>query len=124
MAKVAVLVDALYHDLEVWYPYLRLKEEGHVAIAAGCGDTSYVGKYGVAIAVDAQVRDLDPAELAGVVIPGGWAPDRIRLHQPRSTAKPTVPGFPLRLHHRPEPAARKHLTAKVHSRRWEMYKHR
>ena len=82
MAKVAVLVDALYQDMEVWYPYLRLKEEGHVAIAAGCGDTSYVGKHGYPITVDAQVRDLDPAELAGVVIPGGWAPDRIRLHQP------------------------------------------
>ena len=82
MAKVAVLVETLYQDMEVWYPYLRLKEEGHVAIAAGCGDTSYAGKYGYPITVDAQVRDLDAAELAGVIIPGGWAPDRMRLHQP------------------------------------------
>jgi protease I len=82
MATVAVLIETLYQDMEVWYPYLRLKEEGHVAIAAGCGEKSYVGKYGYPIQVDAQVKDLDPDDLHGVVIPGGWAPDKLRLHRP------------------------------------------
>lgn len=82
MAKVAVLIEALYQDMEVWYPYLRLKEDGHETIAAGCGEKSYVGKYGYPITVDAQVKDLDPRTLAGIVIPGGWAPDKLRLHKP------------------------------------------
>jgi len=82
MAKVAVLVEALYQDMEVWYPYLRLKEAGHEAIAVGCGEKGYVGKYGYPITVDAQVARLDVDALAGVVIPGGWAPDRLRLHKP------------------------------------------
>lgn len=82
MAKVAVLVEALYQDLEVWYPYLRLKEAGHEAVAAGCGEKTYTGKYGYPIRVDCDVRDLGAGDLAGVVIPGGWAPDRLRLHAP------------------------------------------
>jgi protease I len=82
MAKVAVLIEALYQDLEVWYPYLRLKEEGHETLAAGCGEKGYVGKYGYPIRVDCDVKDLDAASLDGVVIPGGWAPDRLRMHPP------------------------------------------
>jgi len=82
MAKVAVLVEALYQDMEVWYPYLRLKEEGHEAVAAGCGEKAYVGKYGYPITVDTHVSELDADTLAGIVIPGGWAPDRLRLHRP------------------------------------------
>jgi len=82
MAKVAVLVEALYQDMEVWYPYLRLKEDGHTAIAAGCGEKGYIGKYGYPITVDAHVKDLDATTLDGIVIPGGWAPDKLRLHKP------------------------------------------
>src|SRR5512139_2345076 len=82
MARIAVLIEALYQDMEVWYPYLRLKEEGHQAIAAGCGEKTYVGKYGYPINVDANVKDLDAATLDGIVIPGGWAPDKLRLHKP------------------------------------------
>lgn len=82
MAKVAVLIEALYQDMEVWYPYLRLKEAGHEALAAGCGEATYVGKYGYPIKVDCHVKDLKAEDLAGIVVPGGWAPDRLRLHKP------------------------------------------
>lgn len=81
MAKVAVLVENLYQDLEVWYPLLRLREAGHEVVAAGCGAKRYVGKYGYPIEVDCDVDDLDAGALDGVVIPGGWAPDRLRLHR-------------------------------------------
>jgi protease I len=82
MARVAILVEAFYQDLEVWYPLYRLKEEGHEVVTAGCGQPSYTGKYGYPITVDRQVADLDPAAFQGVVIPGGWAPDRLRMHAP------------------------------------------
>ena len=82
MARVAILVEALYQDMEVWYPLFRLKEAGHDVVAAGCGESRYVGKYGYPITVDCQVADLDSDTLNGIVIPGGWAPDRLRLHRP------------------------------------------
>ncbi|MCK6461447.1 MAG: DJ-1/PfpI/YhbO family deglycase/protease, partial [Planctomycetes bacterium] len=39
-------------------------------------------KYGYPINVDAHVKDLDAKALDGIVIPGGWAPDKLRLHRP------------------------------------------
>ncbi len=51
-------------------------------VTAGCGAKSYVGKYGYPITVDGDAQDLDAGGLGGVVIPGGWAPDKLRLSQP------------------------------------------
>jgi len=82
MAKVAIVVEALYQDLEVWYPFYRLKEAGHEVVTAGCGAKSYVGKYGYPITVDVDAKELRASELAGLVIPGGWAPDRLRTYAP------------------------------------------
>lgn len=82
MAKVAIVVEAAYQDLEVWYPYYRLREAGHEVVTAGCGAKSYTGKYGYPITVDVDAKELRPAELAGLVIPGGWAPDKLRLYPP------------------------------------------
>ncbi len=33
--RIAVLVDDIYQDLEVWYPYLRLKEAGFDVYSVG-----------------------------------------------------------------------------------------
>jgi protease I len=82
MARVAIVVEEQYQDLEVWYPLLRLKEAGHEVVVAGCGAERYTGKYGYPIQVDQDAADLDPQTLDGIVIPGGWAPDRLRLHEP------------------------------------------
>ena len=47
---VAVLVEDLYQDLEVWYPILRLREAGVQVIAVGTGCVKmYKGKYGYPI---------------------------------------------------------------------------
>jgi len=81
-SSVAILVEANYQDLEVWYPYYRLKEAGHEVVVAGCGQKSYTGKYGYPITVDCDAKDLDARSFRGVVVPGGWAPDRLRLHEP------------------------------------------
>ncbi|MGH7161865.1 MAG: type 1 glutamine amidotransferase domain-containing protein [Planctomycetota bacterium] len=82
MAKVAIVVEAAYQDLEVWYPFYRLQEEGHEVVVAGCGAKSYTGKYGYPITVDCDAASIDPRALDGIVIPGGWAPDKLRLHRP------------------------------------------
>jgi len=51
-------------------------------VVVGTGAGQFKSKYGYPITVDAQVKDLDPKALDGIVIPGGWAPDKFRLHKP------------------------------------------
>lgn len=80
MAKgtVLILVGPDYEDLEVWYPKLRLEEEGYHARFAGIGEREYRGKHGYPLAVDGQAREFSADDLVGILAPGGWAPDRIR----------------------------------------------
>jgi len=75
---ILCLVGPEYEDLEVWYPKLRLEEAGFTVPLAGIGEKSYRGKHGYPAAVDGHVRDYDPASLAGIIAPGGWAPDKLR----------------------------------------------
>ena len=80
--RVAVLAEADYQDLEVWYPILRLREEGAEVLVVGSGaSASFTGKYGYPIQVDQNADEVDAALLDGVVVPGGWAPDRLRQHE-------------------------------------------
>jgi protease I len=68
----------LYEDLELWYPKIRLEEEGARTVVAGTGERTYQGKKGYPITVDASVDDLAAADFDGLVIPGGYAPDIMR----------------------------------------------
>lgn len=77
--KVAVLVEDQYQVLEVWYPYLRLREEGIETVLAGSGaKRSYMSKEGYPAGEEIPARDLRPRDFDGVVVPGGWAPDMLR----------------------------------------------
>lgn len=67
-----------YEDLELWYPKIRLEEEGAETVVAGLGEKSYQGKRGYPITVDANVDDLAAADFDALVIPGGYAPDILR----------------------------------------------
>ena len=80
--KVAVLVEDNVHDFEFWYPFYRLQEAGFEPVAVGpeAGKT-YMGKMGNPIKASCSPQDLSPSDVAGVVVPGGWAPDRLRTHK-------------------------------------------
>jgi protease I len=67
-----------YEDLELWYPKIRLEEEGAETVVAGLGERTYQGKRGYPLTVDANVDDLGAADFDGLVIPGGYAPDILR----------------------------------------------
>jgi deglycase len=67
-----------YEDLELWYPKIRLEEEGAQTVVAGLGDAVYHGKKGLPVTVDRQVDDVYPEVYDGLVIPGGYAPDHMR----------------------------------------------
>ena len=75
---VLILVGPEYEDLEVWYPRLRLEEAGYAVKLAGLGEPSYSGKHGYPCPVDGRIADFPASQLAGILAPGGWAPDKIR----------------------------------------------
>lgn len=80
--KYIVLVDAQYNDHEFWYPYFRLKEAGAEVVVVGSRiDHTYNGKYGIPVAADMTPTDISVSEYAGVIIPGGYAPDHMRRNQ-------------------------------------------
>jgi protease I len=68
----------LYEDLELWYPKIRLEEEGASTVVAGTGEKTYQGKRGYPLTVDTSVEEIESAEFDGLVIPGGYAPDIMR----------------------------------------------
>ncbi|MBI5059760.1 type 1 glutamine amidotransferase [candidate division KSB1 bacterium] len=77
---IGVLIEQDYQDLEVWYPYYRLREDGARVMLIGTGtQTEYKGKYGYPAKAEAHIEQLDTRELDGLVIPGGWAPDKLRM---------------------------------------------
>lgn len=81
--RVIILVEAEYQDLEVHYPRLRLLEEGVEVHVVGTGSARiYKGKYGYPIEADIDAGLVNVADVDAVIIPGGWAPDRLRQYRP------------------------------------------
>ncbi|MFO7815559.1 MAG: type 1 glutamine amidotransferase domain-containing protein [Halanaerobiales bacterium] len=79
--RVALFVANEYEDLEAWYPYLRLKEAGvEVTVIASDNVKGNLAesKHGYPIKIDKKAAEVNPEEFDGVIIPGGWAPDKLR----------------------------------------------
>ncbi len=77
--RVIVLVENMYEDLELWYPVLRLREEGAKVVIVGPKKIcSYQSKHGYVAESDASVQEINPEDYDGLVIPGGYAPDMMR----------------------------------------------
>lgn len=80
--RIAILAEDGYEDLELWYPFYRLKEEGADVVVAGHEKRTYRSKHDYPVKAEAEVSDLDPEDFDAVVIPGGVAaPDRMRRHE-------------------------------------------
>ena len=76
--RVLLFAGPQYEDLELWYPKIRLEEEGIATTVAGLGEATYQGKRGYPVTVDTSVEHIDPRDFDGLVIPGGFAPDQLR----------------------------------------------
>ncbi len=77
--KYVMLVEEDYNDLEVWYPVIRLREEGAGVMLLGREKgRTYTGKYGLSAVSDCTAADISADEIDGILIPGGWAPDMLR----------------------------------------------
>lgn len=78
---VAVLVENIYEELELWYPVLRLREAGvKVTIVGPEKGKDYQSKCGYPAKSDAAIKDVKAAQFDGVIVPGGYAPDKIRRY--------------------------------------------
>jgi len=79
--KAAILAEEMYNDFELWIPYYRLKEEGMDVVVVGSGtSTVYQSKYGIPVSVDKKASELKADDFDLVIIPGGYAPDKMRIH--------------------------------------------
>lgn len=79
--KVISFVHDEFDDLELWYPVIRLREEGaQIDIVGPEAKQTYVGKDGVPVESDYAYDDINPEDYDAVIIPGGWAPDKIRRY--------------------------------------------
>jgi len=78
--KVAVLLEDDYEDLELWYPYYRLIEAGYEPVLIGPKVGTYRGKHGYEAKTALSADRADARDLLGVIVPGGYAPDRLRRH--------------------------------------------
>ena len=79
--RVVVLAEDLYEDPELWYPYYRLQEAGATVTIVGTGRAEvYNSKHGYPARADAQADDVRAADVDAIIIPGGFAPDRLRRY--------------------------------------------
>jgi len=79
---IAMLVADGVEDLEYYVPLMRLQEEGARVLSAGLDLAPVRGKNGLVIAPDAKIGELNSDELFAVILPGGWAPDKLRRYGP------------------------------------------
>lgn len=76
---VGYFLEEGFEDLEFYVPKMRLQEEGASVTVLDTGrKDEYTGKRGLTASADQSTSSVNPEEFDAVVIPGGWAPDKLR----------------------------------------------
>lgn len=79
MKNILSFVDDVYEDLELWYPKIRLEEEGwQVTVAGPEAGRTYRGKNGYPCTADSAIADVEAESFDALLLPGGFAPDKLR----------------------------------------------
>lgn len=78
--KIVTFVAEGVEDLEYYVPLMRLQEEGAQVFSAGLDLKPVRGKNGLVISADTLVENLRAEDLFGMILPGGWAPDKLRRY--------------------------------------------
>ncbi len=79
---IGVLVEDQFEDLELWYPLIRMREAGARTRLIGTAKKTYQGKHGLPADAEISAGSVRADELDALIIPGGYAPDRMRRDQP------------------------------------------
>ena len=77
---IATLVAEGVEDLEYYVPLMRLQEEGAHVLTAALDLKPIHGKNGLEIKPDTKIESLHANDLFALILPGGWAPDKLRRH--------------------------------------------
>jgi len=79
---IAILAEDNYQELELWYPFLRMREAGAEVKVIGTGSAeTYTSKHGYPVTVDASADDVEAADFDAIIVPGGYAPDLMRRYE-------------------------------------------
>ena len=79
--RVAILIAEGFEDLEFWVTLMRLQEAGATTTVVGVGAGEKVhGKNGLEGASEVAADAVKPGDFDALVIPGGWAPDKLRRY--------------------------------------------
>ena len=79
--NLLAFVGDTYEDLELWYPKLRVEEAGFGMKLAGEELRTFAGKHGYPAAADLLIAQARSADFVGLLIPGGFMPDKLRRNQ-------------------------------------------
>ncbi len=78
--RIAILLADGVEDLEYFVPLMRLQEEGADVISAAMELEPLRGKHRLEITPSARIDSLRSCDLFALVVPGGWAPDKLRRY--------------------------------------------
>jgi protease I len=76
--QVLILLAPQYNDMEFFYPYYRLIEEGYSVTVAGLEKGDCTGKNNYVFPVKFSVDEINPEAFDMVYVPGGKAPEALR----------------------------------------------
>jgi protease I len=79
--RILVLAAEGVEDLEYWVTVMRLREEGASVRTAGLAPGTVRGKNGLTVPIDVPVAEISAEEVDALVVPGGWAPDKLRRYR-------------------------------------------
>lgn len=82
--RIAILVEEGFEDSELIEPIRAMRNAGAKVVIVGTSSKgSYKGKRGKAIVTaDATADKIEAEDYDAIIIPGGYAPDKMRLHKP------------------------------------------
>lgn len=81
--KIAVIIDDLFEDVEYTQPADAFKKAGYTLINVGLKKGKIViGKKREAkVRIDEAVKDVSAELFDGLLIPGGYSPDKLRIDE-------------------------------------------
>ncbi|OPY23030.1 MAG: Intracellular protease 1 [Methanobacterium sp. PtaU1.Bin097] len=82
MAKIGVMIDNFFEDVEYTRPVKAFKDAGHQITNLGIKLSTVKSKKGTAtVEIDERIRDSDYNSFDAIFIPGGYSPDNLRGHR-------------------------------------------
>jgi len=80
--RVLLLVENGFEDLEFWVPVMRVQEEGaEIIVTSKEKDKQFSRKGCLQAVTDSDFESIDVSNIDGILIRGGWAPDKLRRYE-------------------------------------------